>query len=67
MIYITENQPELMGKIVKVKCNGLSNDKDGNYSLLYPAFMEIRDDKTEADSLETIKNVEDMIKILTTV
>jgi hypothetical protein len=67
MIYITENQPELMGKIVKVKCNGLSKDKDGNYSLLYPAFMEIRDDKTEADSLETIKNVEDMIKILTTV
>jgi hypothetical protein len=56
-----------MGKIVKVKCNGLSKDKDGNYSLLYPAFMEIRDDKTEADSLETIKNVEDMIKILTTV
>ena len=67
MIYITENQPELMGKIVKVKCNGLSKDKDGNYSLLYPAFMVIRDDKTEADSLETIKNVEDMIKILTTV
>jgi ATP-dependent DNA ligase len=67
MIYITENQPELMGKIVKVKCNGLSKDKEGNYSLLYPAFMEIRDDKTEADSLETIKNVEDMVKNLTTV
>lgn len=66
MIYITENQPELMGKIVKVKCNGLSKDKDGNYSLLYPAFMEIRDDKTEADSLDSIKNIEDMVKQLAT-
>jgi DNA ligase-1 len=58
MVYITENQSELMGKIVKVKCNGLSKDKEGNYSLLYPAFMEIRDDKTEADSLPEILQIE---------
>lgn len=67
MVYITDNQSELMGKIVKVKCNGLSKDKDGNYSLLYPAFMEVRDDKTEADSLDNIKKIEDMVKNLTTV
>jgi DNA ligase-1 len=67
MQYITENQDTLLGKIVQVKCNGLSNDKDGNYSLLYPAFMMVRDDKDTCDSLEGIKNIENMVKSLATV
>jgi len=66
MLYITENQDKLMGKIVKVKCNGLSKDREDNYSLLYPAFMELRDDKESCDSLESIKNIENMVKSLTT-
>lgn len=66
MQYITENQDSLMGKIVQVKCNGLSNDKDGNYSLLYPAFMMVRDDKNTCDSLEGIKSIENMVKSLAT-
>lgn len=67
MVYITENQDKLMGKILQVKCNGLSKDKEGNYSLLYPSFVEVRDDKNTCDSLESIKNIENMVKSLTTV
>ncbi|MEI6880406.1 MAG: hypothetical protein WCK82_03690 [Bacteroidota bacterium] len=67
MVYITENKDKLMGKILKVKCNGLSKDKEGNYSLLYPSFVEVRDDKNTCDSLESIKNIENMVKSLTIV
>jgi hypothetical protein len=67
MVYITENQDKLMGKILQVKCNGLSKDKEGNYSLLYPSFVEVRDDKNTCDSLESIKNIENMVKSLTTI
>lgn len=62
MEYITENQENLLGKIIEVKCSGLSKDIDNNHSLLYPALSKIRDDKDTADSLvEVIKN-EQMIK-----
>lgn len=64
MKYITENQDKLLGKILQVKCNGLSNDRDGNYSLLYPAFVEVREDKNTCDSLESIKAIENMAKAL---
>ena len=66
MKFITENQDILMGKIVQVKCNGLSHDKDGNYSLLYPAFAMVREDKNTCDSLESIKEIENMVKSLAT-
>jgi len=66
MVYVTENQENLKGKVLQTKCNGLSRAKDGNYSLLYPAFVEIRDDKDTCDSLESIKAIEDMVKALTT-
>lgn len=66
MKYITENQDNLMGKVVQVKCNGLSHDKDGNYSLLYPAFVMVREDKNTCDSLESIKEIENMVKSLAT-
>ena len=65
MKFITENQENLLGKVIQVKCNGLSNDRDGNYSLLYPSFVAIRDDKDTCDSLESIKEIEDMVKLLT--
>ena len=66
MKFITENQDKLMDKIVQVKCNGLSHDKDGNYSLLYPAFVMVRDDKDTANTLEEIKEIENMVKSLAT-
>jgi ATP-dependent DNA ligase len=64
MAYITENQENLLGTVIQCKCNGLSNDVDGNYSLLYPSFAGFRDDKDTCDSLESIKEIENMIKTL---
>lgn len=52
MVSITENMDNLLGTIIEVKCSGLSNDSNGNYSLLYPAFKKYRDDKSVANSLE---------------
>ena len=49
---ITENQENLIGTIIEVKCSGLSFDNTGAYSLLYPAFKHFRDDKGAANSLE---------------
>lgn len=49
---ITENQDNLLGTIIEVKCSGLSFDNTGAYSLLYPAFKHFRDDKGAANSLE---------------
>jgi DNA ligase-1 len=64
MTWITQNQSELMGSIVTMKCCGLSHDNDGNYSTLHPVFKSIRDDKDEADSLEKIIEIEDAAKTL---
>lgn len=52
MTEITENQDNLLGTIIEVKCSGLSFDHTGAYSLLYPAFKHFRDDKSEANSLD---------------
>ena len=51
MVYITDHQQELIGKIVEVKCSGISQDSEGNYSALHPVFKYIRDDKDVANSL----------------
>lgn len=64
MTWITQNQSELMGSIVTVKCCGLSHDNAGNYSTLHPVFKSIRDDKDEADSLEKIIEIEEAAKTL---
>jgi hypothetical protein len=64
MQYVTDNQSSLLGKIIAVKCCGISQDKKGGYSLLYPYFKEFRNDKTEADSLTDIQRIEEMTKSL---
>lgn len=64
MQYVTENQENLLGTVIQCKCNGLSNDVDGNYSLLYPSFAGFRDDKDTCDSLDSIKEIENMAKTL---
>lgn len=62
MKYVTENMDALLGKIVKVKCSGLSEDRDGDKALLHPVFIEIRDDKDVADSYEEMLAIENMKK-----
>jgi ATP-dependent DNA ligase len=51
MKFITENQNKLLNTIVEVKCSGLSQDSEGNYSVLHPVFKLFRDDKSVANSL----------------
>jgi DNA ligase-1 len=51
MEYITANQEVLMGKILEIKCSGLSKDSNGNYSTLHPVYKHFRDDKTVANTL----------------
>jgi DNA ligase-1 len=52
MEYITENQDTLLGTIIEVKCNGLSSNRNGGQSVLYPTLKLLRDDKTIANSFE---------------
>lgn len=66
MEYVTKNQDKLMGTILECKSCGLSQDAKGNYSLLHPAFTRLRDDKNTCDSLESIKQIESMVKGLST-
>jgi hypothetical protein len=51
MDYITANQDKLMGKIVEIKCSGLSQNSKGEYSTLHPVYKHFRDDKTIANTL----------------
>jgi hypothetical protein len=46
---------DTIGKVVAVKYNARIKNKDGGESLFLPIFVEIRDDKTEADSSTGIK------------
>lgn len=52
MAYITDHQQELINRIVEVKCSGVSQDSDGNYSALHPVFKHFRDDKDVGNTLE---------------
>ncbi len=65
MKFVTENQDKLLGTILQCKSCGLSSDSSGNYSMLHPAFVMLRDDKDTCDSLESIKEIENMVKTLT--
>ena len=64
MQYITNNQYKLLGTIVKVKCSGLSKNREGEHALLHPVFIQLRDDKSIADSLQDIMNIENAKKLL---
>jgi ATP-dependent DNA ligase len=62
MKWITENQQNLLGKILEVKCSGVSQNERGEYSTLHPVYNEIRDDKDKADTLQQILDIEAMAK-----
>lgn len=62
MQWITDNQATLLGKIITSKCSGVSQDHLGNYSLLHPVYKHVRDDKSTADTLANILDIEAMAK-----
>lgn len=51
MEYITANQDKLMNTILEIKCSGISQDRNGNYSVLHPVYKMFRTDKTIANTL----------------
>ncbi len=59
---ITERQKELVGTIVEIRCCGLSQDSDGNWSTQHPSIVELRTDKDTCDSLESCIEIENMAK-----
>ena len=64
MEYVTNNQESLMGKIVEIKCSGLSQDSNGNYSTLHPVFKMIRTDKDTANTLQECIEINDSVSLL---
>ena len=61
---IWNNRSEYKGKFIEVESNGLILADDGTYSLFLPRFVEIREDKLEADSFEMIKALSDGSEML---
>lgn len=51
----TLTKKDLVGKIVAVKYNARIKNKLGAESLFLPIFLEVREDKTEADNSKSIK------------
>lgn len=55
---IFDNFEFYQNEVITVKANALmKNPKEESYSLFLPRFVEIRQDKTVADDLNTIKNI----------
>lgn len=51
-----DNAENIVGKIITIKHNGIIKDRDGNHSLYLPRFIEVREDKDEADDINKIKD-----------
>jgi len=51
MEYVTDNQDKLLNTILEIKCSGISQDRDGNYSVMHPVYKMPRTDKTIANTL----------------
>lgn len=51
----TLKKEDLMDKIVAVKYNSRIKNKSGDESLFLPIFVEVREDKTNADSAKDVK------------
>jgi len=49
------NKQEYVGRVCSIKYNARIKNKDGEESLFLPIFIEVRDDKSEADSIGDIK------------
>lgn len=52
---------EIIGKIITVQCNDLTQARGNDYyALSHPRFIELRDDKTETDTLERVFEIREM-------
>jgi len=52
---------EMIGKIITVQCNDITKGRSNeHYALSHPRFIEVRDDKTETDTLERALEIKKM-------
>ena len=59
----TKNKDNLIGRIISVEFNDLVKSENNEYyALSHPAFIEIRNDKDETDTLEKVIQLRDMAK-----
>lgn len=59
----TKNKDNLIGKIISVEFNDIVKSENNDYyALSHPAFIEIRNDKDETDTLEKVIQLRDMAK-----
>lgn len=56
---IWNNQEKYLGNICVVKCNGLSKNRQGGNSLLFPVYQEIRTDKNIANTFQECLDAQD--------
>lgn len=55
-LYKPDNKNAIINKIITVRHNGIISNVSGAYSLYLPRLVEVRVDKTEADTLQKITN-----------
>lgn len=55
--YLHENRDSVLGKVLCVRANAIAHPSESNpkHSLFHPRFVELRDDKYEADTLDAVK------------
>lgn len=54
---------EMIGKVITVRCNDITRGRaNEHYALSHPRFIEVREDKTETDTLERALETKDMAK-----
>ncbi len=51
LIELSRNPDDIIGKVVAIQYNVPIEDKNGNKSLFLPRFIEVRNDKSEPESL----------------
>jgi hypothetical protein len=64
MLWVTQNIDQLKGSIVSVKSNGVSKDRNGNYSLLHPVVLFFREDKNTGNTLSECIEIDESTKSL---
>ena len=63
MIEFTKSKEAYINKIISVEFNDLTKSENNDYyALMHPRFIEIRNDKTETDTLEKVIQLRDMAK-----
>ncbi len=63
MIDFTNSKEAYINKIISVEFNDLTKSENNDYyALMHPRFIEIRNDKTETDTLSKVIELRDMAK-----